>query len=96
MQEGPKFILALSVLVLAVMFGAVALVDAAEAGKVFDDGATGELAILFLGIAGASVGLSVAGISWKRAKEMTQDAKEFKEELTELTDKKPKEKDDVD
>ena len=94
MQEGPKFILALSVLVLAVMFGAVALVDAAEAGKVFDDGATGELAILFLGIAGASVGLSVAGISWKRAKEMTQDAKELKQELTEWTDK-PKEKDDV-
>ena len=95
MQEGPKFILALSVLVLAVMFGAVALVDAAEAGKVFDDGATGELAILFLGIAGASVGLSVAGISWKRAKEMTQDAKELKQELTELTEKKPKEKDNV-
>ena len=95
MQEGPKFILALSVLVLAVMFGAVAIIDAAEAGKVFDDGATGELAILFLGIAGASVGLSVAGISWKRAKEMTQDAKELKQELTELTEKKPKEKDDV-
>ena len=94
MQEGPKFILALSVLVLAVMFGAVAIIDAAEAGKVFDDGATGELAILFLGIAGASVGLSIAGVSWKRAKEMTQDAKELKQELTEWTDK-PKEKDDV-
>lgn len=82
MEEGPKFVLALSVLVLAVMFGAVAIVDAAEAGKVFDDGATGELAILFLGIAGASVGLSVAGISWKRAKEVTREAKELKEELT--------------
>ena len=82
MKDGPKFILALSVLVLSVMFGAVAIIDAAEAGKVFDDGATGELAILFLGIAGASVGLSVAGISWKRAKEVTREAKELKEELT--------------
>lgn len=82
MKDGPKFILALSVLVLSVMFGAVAIIDAAEAGKVFDDGATGELAILFLGIAGASVGLSVAGISWKRAKEVTREAKELKEEIT--------------
>ena len=82
MKDGPKFILALSVLVLSVMFGAVAIIDAAEAGKVFDDGATGELAILFLGIAGASVGLSVAGISWRRAKEVTREAKELKEEIT--------------
>ena len=95
MEEGPKFILALSVLVLAVLFGAVAIVDAAEPGRVLDDGATGELAILFLGIAGASVGLSLAGFSWKRAKEVTQGAKELKEELTELTDRKPKENDDV-
>lgn len=82
MKDGPKFILALSVLVLSVMFGAVAIIDAAEAGKVFDDGATGELAILFLGIAGASVGLSVAGISWNRAKEVTREARELKEEIT--------------
>ena len=82
MEEGPRFLLALSVLVLAVMFGAVAIVDAAEPGRVLDDGATGELAILFLGIAGASVGLSIAGISWKRAKEVTREAKELKEELT--------------
>ena len=82
MEEGPRFLLALSVLVLAVMFGAVAIVDAAEPGRVLDDGATGELAILFLGIAGASVGLSIAGFSWKRAKEVTREAKELKEELT--------------
>ena len=92
MEEGPRFVLALSVLVLAVMFGAVAIVDAAEPGRVLDDGATGELAILFLGIAGASVGLSLAGASWKRAKEVTREAKELKEELT---DKETKEKDDV-
>ena len=92
MNEGPHHLLALSVLVLAVMFGAVAIVDAAEPGRVLDDGATGELAILFLGIAGASVGLSIAGFSWKRAKEVTREAKELKEELT---DKESKEKDDV-
>ena len=92
MEEGPRFLLALSVLVLAVMFGAVAIVDAAEPGRVLDDGATGELAVLFLGIAGASVGLSIAGFSWKRAREVTREAKELKEELTD----KPKEKDDVD
>ena len=88
MDEGPRFVLALSVLVLAVMFGAVAIVDAAEPGRVLDDGATGELAILFLGIAGASVGLSIAGFSWKRAKEITREAKELKDEV--------KGKDDVD
>ena len=88
MDEGPRHLLALSVLVLAVMFGAVAIVDAAEPGRVLDDGATGELAILFLGIAGASVGLSIAGFSWKRAKEITREAKELKDEV--------KGKDDVD
>ena len=81
MEEGPRYLLALSVLVLAVMFGAVAIVDAAEPGRVLDDGATGELAVLFLGIAGASVGLSIAGISWKRAKDVTREARELKNEI---------------
>ena len=81
MEEGPRYLLALSVLVLAVMFGAVAIVDAAEPGRVLDDGATGELAVLFLGIAGASVGLSLAGFSWKRAKDVTREARELKNEI---------------
>ena len=81
MDEGPRYLLALSVLVLAVMFGAVAIVDAAEPGRVLDDGATGELAVLFLGIAGASVGLSIAGITWKRAKDVTREARELKNEI---------------
>ena len=90
MDEGPRYLLALSVLVLAVMFGAVAIVDAAEPGRVLDDGATGELAVLFLGIAGASVGLSLAGFSWKRAKDVTREARELKNEIQNKDEKEGK------
>ena len=90
MEEGPRYLLALSVLVLAVMFGAVAIVDAAEPGRVLDDGATGELAVLFLGIAGASVGLSLAGFSWKRAKDVTREARELKNEIQNKDEKEGK------
>ena len=90
MDEGPRHLLALSVLVLAVMFGAVAIVDAAEPGRVLDDGATGELAVLFLGIAGASVGLSIAGFSWKRAKDVTREARELKNEIQNKDEKEGK------
>ena len=90
MDEGPRHLLALSVLVLAVMFGAVAIVDAAEPGRVLDDGATGELAVLFLGIAGASVGLSLAGFSWKRAKDVTREARELKNEIQNKDEKEGK------
>ena len=90
MEEGPRHLLALSVLVLAVMFGAVAIVDAAEPGRVLDDGATGELAVLFLGIAGASVGLSIAGFSWKRAKDVTREARELKNEIQNKDEKEGK------
>ena len=68
MKEGPKFILALCVLVVCVMFGGVAIIDAAEPGTLLDQGSVAELTVLLVGIAGASVGLSLTGIPWKRAK----------------------------
>lgn len=64
----PQHIIAAAVFLLVFMVGMVGIIDAIEPGKTFGSDSAGELAVIALGLGGAAVGLSLAGVKWRRAK----------------------------
>lgn len=64
----PQHIIAAAVFLLVFMLGIVGIIDAVEPGLTLGGDSAGELAVVVLGLGGAAVGLSLAGIRWRKAR----------------------------